>query len=118
MEADRDWMDNRDASRLAICPDDPSTMAEANAALKHWQAKRAEQQYRQEAGELVDHKNVYTVVFAVARVTRERIMAIPRRLAARLSPEMDQRSVEEILSAELRKALETIDDDAIRAGLQ
>jgi hypothetical protein len=61
----------------------------------------------------VDADEIKAVAFNRARVTRDRIMNIPDRLAATLAAQNDIGTVREILAKELRIALEGLANDPI-----
>ena len=61
----------------------------------------------------VDADEIKAVAFNRARVTRDRIMNIPDRLAASLAAQNDIDTVREILAKELRIALEGLANDPI-----
>jgi hypothetical protein len=61
----------------------------------------------------VDSDEIKAVAFNRARVTRDRIMNIPDRLAATLAAQNDIDTVREILAKELRIALEGLANDPI-----
>ena len=129
--ADREWQEWTDPSqvrevkgggrppRTASLFDDEAlreqrtTHARASAERVSIDAalKRLELEERQ--GLLVDRQAVTRIGFAIGRDTRERILAIPDRLAAVLHAAGSVREVHHLLTSELAHALERISDDAL-----
>jgi hypothetical protein len=73
------------------------------ARLAKAQADAEELRVRQRRGELVDASHVRDTAFAGARVARDRIMALPDRLAPILAAEDDEHKTFTILAAECRQ---------------
>jgi len=71
-------------------------------------AERAELELAVRRSELVEVNAVVQRVFEIHRMVRDRILAIPDRLAAQLAAEPDQARVRLALDAELRLALEAL----------
>ena len=112
--ADREWRDGTNAAMVrSPHRTDPSgiTMAEACRDQKIWQARKAELEYRQAAGELVDRRELTTRWADVCTRVRTRLMGVPGKIKAR-HPELSLEQVAE-LTAGIREALEDLADGGI-----
>lgn len=85
-------------------------LRESNAMLKAYQARRAELDYRQAAGELCEVSEVKKTVSRLFRQTRDSILSVPDRLSSILAGEERPKVVQEILRAELEKCLAALAD--------
>jgi len=85
-----------------------STLYKAKAAREVIEAKLAELKYKERTQELVDAFEVEQTQFAMARQVRDRLSAIPDRVAAIVAAESDVAKVREILGEEIRRALTEI----------
>lgn len=87
---------------------DPSIANQARQAQAFkltYQAKLAELEYRQKTGELISAKDVELEQVRAARSLRDRIRAIPDRMAALLAAETDPHRCRILLAGELDQAL-------------
>lgn len=74
-------------------------------AHKGWQAKKAELEYRQAAGQLVDKGEVEREAFESARIVRDRMMAIPMEVAGALVGMSNEQEIAAFLRSKIRDAL-------------
>jgi hypothetical protein len=80
---------------------EPTTFFKARTHKEHYSALRTKLAYEEALGKLVDADVVKRDAFRLARKARDRILAIPDRLAAILAAEVDVDRVHIILSKEL-----------------
>lgn len=78
------------------------------ALLARVQREKLEIETAKLRGQLVDVAEVEKEAFAVGRTTRDRILAIPDRLAAIMASTTDRAEAQRILAEELRRALESL----------
>ena len=71
-------------------------------------ARLAKLEFEEREGKLVNIDEINVQHFNRARRLRDRLLMIPRRLAAQLAAETDTRSVEEILDGAICEALEEL----------
>jgi hypothetical protein len=121
VQADRDW-EGRTSPARRTRPSESTfagtaaagltgvEYAQARAARELYEARLARLDYEERSGKLVSADKVKTGTFQKTRQTRDRLMMIPRRLAAQLAVETDPRAVEQLLADEIRKAMETLGD--------
>lgn len=86
-------------------------LARHKATTEEWRAKQAELDYRRDAGELVSKREAELRFENVARRARQRLEAIPDRLAAQLAAEMDPAEVHRKLREEIRVACSELAGD-------
>lgn len=91
------------------------TATVSNQRKAHWDAKLAEQKYRERAGQLVDKQDAKRQAFAFTRTLRDRILGVPDRIDAQLASETDQLECRKIVRDELLIALQTIETEALVA---
>jgi len=84
------------------------TLGEAERKEKVFKAQISELKYLEQSGKLVDVEKVKTQAFDTGRKVRNNILNIPNRIAHELAAETDPHKVENILNAELTKALEEL----------
>lgn len=84
------------------------TYAKSRAAKEAFAAKMAQLKYEKEAGKLVNALSVKRAATSIGRVTRDRLMSIPERLAPMLSAEEDIDEIRDILIKEIHQALESL----------
>ena len=82
----------------------------ARAVRENYMARLAKIEFEERSGKLISRDEVKVAAFNRFRVFRDRMLNIPDRVAAVLAAEHDSRSVHDILSAEIRKALEEFAD--------
>jgi len=87
------------------------TYASARARLEEWKARKAELEYRRLAGELTSVAEVERATFNFHRTLREQILATAGRVAAECIPLRSARSIERVITRELRTALEELTAD-------
>lgn len=117
--ADREWAEN--SAPAGAAPDGEPALAGAgssyNRARTGWQLYRmqlARLDYEERSGRLVDAEAVRTAAFEESRRTREKVMAVPARIAAQLAMK-SRAECARILTLELRRALEEIAGPAEKA---
>jgi hypothetical protein len=112
-KADRDWEQN---TRPAMSPDEDNgglaQYSRARAIREYYQASLAKIDYEQKVGKLLPKDEVQAAAFNTYRQFREQLLNIPDRVAAIIAAEtgMDTRKVHEILTAEVRHALNEFAD--------
>jgi len=82
---------------------------EQTKKLNEIKIKREERRNAVEEKKYLPAKDVLDAVFTAARHTRDAIMTVPERISALLAGESDENKVREILTNELRHALEKLD---------
>ena len=80
----------------------------ARAVKEFYAARLAKLEFEEREGKLVNIDEINVQHFNRARRLRDRLLMIPRRLAAQLAAETDTRTVEEILDAAICEALEEL----------
>jgi hypothetical protein len=119
-KADRDWEQN---TRPAMSPDEDNgglaQYSRARAIREYYQASLAKIEYEQKVGKLLPKDEVQAAAFNTYRQFREQLLNIPDRVAAIIAAEtgMDTKKVHEILTAEVRHALNEFADPPNRSGL-
>ncbi len=82
--------------------------ATARAKLTDYKAQMAKLELEEEEGKLIRTDEVRKMAFECARRVRDRVLAIPDRLAGLLAAEREEGKVREMLVNELRIALEEL----------
>jgi hypothetical protein len=119
-KADRDWEQN---TRPAMSPDEDNgglaQYSRSRAIREYYQASLAKIEYEQKVGKLLPKDEVQAAAFNTYRQFREQLLNIPDRVAAIISAEtgLDTKKVHEILTAEVRHALNEFADPPNRSGL-
>ncbi len=116
--ADREWEQNTTARPPAFrrqSDDDGETFgasqySKARAVREHYQARLAKIEYEERVGSLVSKDEVQVAAFNKFRQFRDAMLNLPDRLAAMLAAEPDEPKCYEILSTEIRKALNDFAD--------
>jgi hypothetical protein len=80
----------------------------ARAGKEFYAARLAKPAFEEREGKLVNIDEINVQHFNRARRLRDRLLMIPRRLAAQLAAETDTRSVEKILDGAICEALEEL----------
>jgi hypothetical protein len=108
--ADTEWAAYTDTSRR---PDRPTTgtLSDAKTEKELWQARLAKQRFEIQAGVLVRADEVQRALFRRARVARDALLVLPRRLAGQFSIETDPKVIEHAMEAEIREALQGLDKE-------
>ena len=84
--------------------------SKARAVREHYQARLAKLEYEERVGSLVSKDEVRVAAFNKTRQFRDAMLNIPDRLAAMLAAEPDAAKCYEILTTEIRKALNDFAD--------
>jgi hypothetical protein len=84
--------------------------SKARAVREHYQARLAKIEYEERVGSLISKDEVQVVAFNTHRVIRDAMLNIPDRVAAMLAAETDEAKCHEMLSIEIRKALNEFAD--------
>jgi hypothetical protein len=116
--ADREWEANTKARPPAVRrqPDDDqdafgaAQYSKARAVREHYQARLAKIDYEERIGNLVSKDEVQVAAFNTHRVIRDAMLNIPDRVAAMLAAETDEAKCHEVLTTEIRKALNDFAD--------
>jgi hypothetical protein len=87
-----------------------TTLAKHKATHEEWRAKQARLDYRKASGDLVSRREAEQRFEEVARRARQRLEAIPDRLAAMLAAEADPAEVHRLLREEIRVACSELAD--------
>jgi hypothetical protein len=74
-------------------------------------ARLAKIQYEEKLGKLISRDEVQVERFNTNRIIRDGVLNIPDRVSAQLAAETDEKRVHEILTAEIRNALNGIADN-------
>ena len=114
--ADREWVDGSSRSPAIAASgtsaprrdDDQPTLADASRQQKIWQARTAELEYRQAAGELVEREAITMRWADICTRVRTHLMGVPGKLKARY-PELTLEQIAHI-TAGIREALEDLAD--------
>jgi hypothetical protein len=119
--ADRDWSNNsspmnapKPRFRTATGADGPvsgPTYAQSRAVRELYLARLSKIEFEERAAKLVSRDEVTVAAFTKARTVRDNLLNIPDRLAAMLAAEVDPTQVHQILSDEIRKALNELSGD-------
>lgn len=126
--ADRQWERNTAARppvvtkaappRLPVDPDEGDfpggglnvAYTKARAIREQYEARLAKIRYEQQTGKLINRDEVQVAAFNKFRTFRDGMLNIPDRVAAMLAAEADPAKVHQILSTEIRKALNEFAD--------
>lgn len=128
--AEREWVRTKkpsvppeDDPAFAAGPSDPDDETEnenvplpegvphlhaSKASREHWMAQQAQLDYEQALGKLIPRDEVRRRTFALARKTRDAMMAIPERVAAILAATKDEREVLDLLNREIASVCEDL----------
>ena len=79
--------------------------AQRTALLKK-KNKLADLEIKEKEGELVNYEKIRTQVFGYARIFRDTMLTLPDRLAPILAAEQDRNKIHNIMTLEIRSALE------------
>jgi len=96
----------------AIPDKDPHGYYEARARREQFQSKQAELDYLQALGELVSSAEMRRISARRYRAIRDKLLNISDRLAAVLAAERDPAQVHAILTADIKRVLNELSDDA------
>jgi phage terminase Nu1 subunit (DNA packaging protein) len=127
--ADKEWAENTDnltgaaahvskrkpeidTSAEHVADDDtPMTYAEARAKHERFKARLAELELEQREGKLVEADVVQREAFKASRQVRDALLNLPDRVAGLLAAETNQFKVHQLLTKEIRRALEDLKFD-------
>ncbi len=87
-----------------------SQYKKARAVEAHFRARLTQLQYEKEIGKLISADEVKVTAFNTGRQYRDHILAIPDRIAPILAAESNATTCHEILTTELRRALNDFAD--------
>lgn len=91
--------------------DEPMTYAEARAKHEKFKMRLAELELEQREGKLVEADVVQRESFKAARQVRDALLNLPDRVAGVLAAETNQFKVHQMLTKEIRRALEDLKFD-------
>jgi phage terminase Nu1 subunit (DNA packaging protein) len=126
--ADKEWAENTDSltgaaahvskrkpeidtSAEHVDSDEPMTYAEARAKHEQFKMRLAELELEQREGKLVEADVVQRESFKAARQVRDALLNLPDRVAGVLAAETNQFKVHQMLTKEIRRALEDLKFD-------
>jgi phage terminase Nu1 subunit (DNA packaging protein) len=127
--ADKEWAENTDnltgaaahvskrkpeidtSEESVDASDTPMTYAEARAKHERFKARLAELELEQREGKLVEADVVQRESFKAARQVRDALLNLPDRVAGLLAAETNQFKVHQLLTKEIRRALEDLKFD-------
>lgn len=87
------------------------SFSEVQTRERHFKAKLAELEFLARVGKLVERDKVEAEAFRISRLVRDGMLNIPDRLTGVLAAETDQRKIYELLTKEIRQALEALADE-------
>lgn len=82
----------------------------SRAVKESYSARMKKLEYEREAGELVHRDGVNKASFQVARILRDKLIALPARLAPKVTVETDQKQNFKILTDEVENVIREIQD--------
>ena len=100
------WDENTSAAKRREDTPSPSTYQEARAIREALNARLTKLEYEEKLGELVHASRVKKEAYETGRTLRDRMLAVPGRVAAVIAAETDPRKIERILTDEFRRALQ------------
>ena len=119
-QADREWEQNTAQRAMAVThrnalDDDgggsgASQYAKARAVREHYQARLAKIDYEERIATLIPKNEVEVAAFNKFRMFRDGMLNIPDRLAAVLAAETEPARVHQLLTDEIRRALQEFAD--------
>ncbi|MDP2138791.1 MAG: hypothetical protein Q8J74_13155 [Candidatus Didemnitutus sp.] len=80
----------------------------ARAVRENYLARLAKIEFEEKTAKLISRDEVQVAAFTKARTARDNLLNIPDRLAATVAAESDADKVHQILTAEIRKALDEL----------
>ena len=105
--ADEEWRQN-----TLVATGDGGKLTKARLMLTVRKVAILDLQYKRLNGELISKDEVQTATFNQFRQIRDRVMGIPDRVAAMVAAECDPAKCYEILTAEIRTALQQFAESA------
>jgi hypothetical protein len=109
--AERALAETADPAASSALASAGTSYASARAERERWQARLAELDYRERAGELCQRAAVEGEARAVAGAVREAVLAVAERLAVKLAATADAADVVALLEGELSAALVALADE-------
>ena len=88
----------------------PTSLAQARVAEMIYRAKLRRLDFEERSGRLLKRDEVEVAHFNEARIIRDGVLNIADRVSAQLAAETDEKKVHEILTTEIRNALNGIAD--------
>lgn len=127
IRADREWSENtngRNATKGATCDNEVAlptgaelmSFSAARAAKESYLAHLRRIEYEEKEGLLVQRASVQSAWFDVLRLTRNRMLNVPDRIADALAVEDDAAVVHAMLMREIITALSTLSDEVAGLG--
>lgn len=92
---------------------DGAVYSKARAAREAFNAKLAEIEYREKSGQVVDTDKAKILFFNIAKTVQQNILNIPDRISAIVAAENNPKVVHDIISHELRVALQGLADGKV-----
>lgn len=89
----------------------PSSFAQARTAEMIYKAKLRKLEFETKSGKLVGTDEVKAQWFRLARQVRDKLLAVPAKLAPQLAALTDVRQVRELLDGEIEGILKGLQDD-------
>jgi len=112
-QADRDWTRNTGPSTptgkvepgIFTRPSAGPSFAQSRAVRELYMARLAKLEYERQAGKLLQADEVHHALAIIVRDTRDRLLALPDRLAEAVAVETNPAEVRGMLSREVRETL-------------
>jgi hypothetical protein len=114
-QADRDWTRNTGAAaptpkspvepRISTRPSAGPSFAQSRAVRELYMARLAKLEYERQAGKLLNAEAVQNALAIIVRDTRDRLLALPDRLAEAVAVETNPAEVRNLLNREVRETL-------------
>lgn len=98
--------ESREPSRL----DSAFDFARARAVRENYEARLRKLEFEERSGRLVNRDEIEVAAFNRFRMYRDAMLNIPDRLSAQLAAETDPARVHELLTEEIRRALNEVSD--------
>ena len=110
-QADRDWSQNTDLSKVREDNETAKGYANARAAREHYLARLAKLEFEEKSAKLIDADKVQREAFEIARRVRDHLLNIPDRISAELVGITDQSTMHTVLTRELNAALQELSNE-------
>ena len=113
LEADREWADSTappvpPSGGGPVQPGTPATYNQVRTLQQFYRAQLAKLDYEERAARLVDAEKVKQAAFEQGRRTKEKILAVPARVAPALAAAKTRAECARIVADELRRVLEEL----------
>jgi hypothetical protein len=89
------------------------TLNESRAITEAYRARMAKIEYEEKIGSLVEAAKVKEKAFQLGRVLRDSLIGIPDRISGELAGLSDSYRIHEIITAEIRNAIEGVIDETV-----